>query len=242
MLFLEKRNNGISLIKDNVVIEYGNAYNPNIEELVDLSKYKFINQQEISIENNIENEKPAQEKTGKGEYLRYKLTKDGISPRLIPGKSNNFVAIDSDEHDERGWITESAEMRVKMVNKRMSKLEKLQMELQEPEFFGAENGETLLVGWGSTYGPIREAVKRLNEKNDSYGALIFGDIFPLPKKLLQEKAAKAKQIINIEQNATGQLASLIRENTGIACTSSVLKYDGRQLSVDEIVDRLRNGV
>ena len=57
MLFLEKRNNGISLIKDNVVIEYGNTYNPNIEELVDLSKYKFINQQEISIENNIENEK-----------------------------------------------------------------------------------------------------------------------------------------------------------------------------------------
>lgn len=57
MLFLEKRDNEISLIKDNVVIEYGNAYNPNIEELVDLSKYKFINQQEISIENNIENEK-----------------------------------------------------------------------------------------------------------------------------------------------------------------------------------------
>ena len=57
MLFLEKRNNGISLIKDNVVIEYGNAYNHNIEELVDLSKYKFINQQEISIENNIENKK-----------------------------------------------------------------------------------------------------------------------------------------------------------------------------------------
>ena len=57
MLFLEKRNNGISLIKDNVVIEYGNTYNPNIEELVDLSKYKFINKQEISIEYNIENEK-----------------------------------------------------------------------------------------------------------------------------------------------------------------------------------------
>ena len=57
VIFRKKRNNGISLIKDNVVIEYGNAYNPNIEELVDLSKYKFINQQEISIENNIENEK-----------------------------------------------------------------------------------------------------------------------------------------------------------------------------------------
>jgi 2-oxoglutarate/2-oxoacid ferredoxin oxidoreductase subunit alpha len=190
----------------------------------------------------IKNEKPAQQKTGEGEYRRYKLTKDGISPRLIPGKTKNFVTLDSDEHDERGWITESAEMRVKMVDKRMSKLEKLQLELQEPEYFGAENCEILLLGWGSTYGPIMEAVKRLNEKKGKYGALVFGDIFPLPKNLLEEKAASAKKIINIEQNATGQLAGLIREQTGIACTSSVLKYDGRQISVDEIVDRLRKGV
>jgi len=191
---------------------------------------------------NIKNVKPAQKKTGKGEYLRYKLTKDGISPRLIPGKSKNFVSIDSDEHDERGWITESAEMRVKMVDKRMSKLEKLQTELQEPEYFGAENCETLLVGWGSTYGPIAEAVKLLNNKNNQYGALVFGDIFPLPLKLLKEKSANAKQIINIEQNATGQLASLISEQTGIFCTSSILKYDGRQISADEVVDRLRREV
>lgn len=186
----------------------------------------------------IKNEKPAQEKTGEGEYLRYKLTDNGISPRLIPGKSKNLVAIDSDEHDERGRITESAEMRVKMVDKRMSKLEKLQLELQEPEYVGAENCETLLVGWGSTYGTIVEAVKRLNAKKGQYGALIFGDIFPLPQKLLTEKSAKAKQIINIEQNASGQLAGLIREQTGIACTSSILKYDGRQISADEVVDRL----
>lgn len=57
MIFLEKRDNGISLIKDNVVIEYGNAYNPKVDELIDLSKYNFINQQEIRIETNIENEK-----------------------------------------------------------------------------------------------------------------------------------------------------------------------------------------
>ncbi len=186
----------------------------------------------------IKNVKPAQKKTGKGEYLRYKLTKDGVSPRLIPGKTKNFVSIDSDEHDERGWITESADMRVKMVDKRMSKLEKLQSELQEPEFLGAENCEILFVGWGSTYGPIAEAVKKMNDKKGKYGALIFGDIFPLPQKLLKEKAAKAKQVINIEQNATGQLAGLIREQTGIICTSSILKYDGRQISADEVIDRL----
>jgi 2-oxoglutarate ferredoxin oxidoreductase subunit alpha len=161
---------------------------------------------------------------------------------LIPGKSRNIVSADSDEHDEFGRITESAEIRIKMVDKRMKKLENLKLELQEPEFIGPESFEILLIGWGSTYGSICEAVKILNENdNNKYAALIFGDIYPLPKKLLKEKVSSAKQIINIEQNSTGQLASLIREQTGIVCSSSILKYDGRQISVDEIVDRINKG-
>ena len=104
----------------------------------------------------------------------------------------------------------------------MRKLEKLMEELQEPEFIGGESFDTLLVGWGSTYGPIREAVGVLNEKEPGkYGALIFGDVFPLPKKLLIEKATQAKQLINIEQNATGQLGGLIREQTGIVFDRSI---------------------
>lgn len=175
-----------------------------------------------------------------GEYLSYKITEDGISPRLIPGKTKHFVAADSDEHDERGWITESADVRNNMMDKRMRKLEKLKLELQEPEFMGSDNCQTLLVGWGSTYGPIAEAVKLLNdEQNGKYGALVFGDIYPLPEKLLKEKASSVKEIINIEQNATGQLADLIREQTGISCTSSILKYDGRQISAEEIVERIK---
>ncbi len=187
--------------------------------------------------------KPSDSYQGEGEYLRYQFTQDGISPRLIPGKSKNFVSIDSDEHDERGWITESADVRVKMMDKRMKKPEKLKLELQEPDFIGPETFDTLFVGWGSTWGPIAEAVKVLNEEtNGKYAALVFGDVYPLPQKLLKEKASKARQIINIEQNATGQLAELIREQSGIACTSSVLKYDGRQISGEEIVDRVLKGV
>lgn len=187
--------------------------------------------------------KPSDSYQGEGEYLRYQFTQDGISPRLIPGKSKNFVSIDSDEHDERGWITESADVRVKMMDKRMKKLEKLKLELQEPDFIGPETFDTLFVGWGSTWGPIAEAVKTFNEEtNGKYAALVFGDVYPLPQKLLKEKASKARQIINIEQNATGQLAELIREQSGIACTSSVLKYDGRQISGEEIVDRVLKGV
>lgn len=185
---------------------------------------------------------PANDEGKEGEYLRYRFTENGISPRLIPGKSRNLVSADSDEHDERGFITESAEIRNKMMEKRMKKLELLKEELVEPEFFGGENCEALFVGWGSTYGPIAEAVRILNEvEPDKYGALSFGDVYPLPTKRLKEKASKAKYIINIEQNATGQLKDLIREQTGILCTDSILKYDGRQISGEEIVEKVRKG-
>ncbi len=180
--------------------------------------------------------------TEEGTYLRYRITEDGISPLLVPGKTRNFVTSDSDEHDERGWITEDADVRNRMMDKRLRKLVKLREELQEPEFIGEETFHTLLLGWGSTYGPITEAVRRLNQETPGqYAALVFGDIYPLPEKLLKEKANHAAAIINIEQNATGQLAELIRGTTGIVCTQSILKYDGRQISADEIADRIRKG-
>ena len=185
---------------------------------------------------------PASEYTGEGEYLRYRYTENGISPRLIPGKTDHLVAIDSDEHDERGWITESAEVRTRMMDKRMKKLEGLKQELQAPDYIGADAFETLLIGWGSTWGAIEEAVHLLNEdKQGHYAALVFGDVYPLPQKLLKEKAAKAHRIINVEQNATGQLAGLIREETGIICNNSILKYDGRQISGEEIAEHIRKG-
>lgn len=180
-------------------------------------------------------------KEAEGEYLRYRITEDGISPRLIPGLTEHLVTADSDEHDERGWITESADVRNNMMDKRMRKLKGLTLELQEPEFIGEEDCKVLLLGWGSTYGPISEAVNRLNRSGKgSYGALVFGDIYPLPKKNI-EKYSKGRTLINVEQNATGQLASLIREQTGISCDRSILKYDGRQISGEEIESQVLEG-
>ncbi|MCE5189164.1 MAG: 2-oxoacid:acceptor oxidoreductase subunit alpha [Clostridiaceae bacterium] len=189
--------------------------------------------------NRIEVANPAGKHNGDGEYLRYRYSKTGVSPRLIPGKTKHLVLIDSDEHDERGWITESAEVRTKMMDKRMKKLDGIRRELLEPDFLGAEDFDTLILGWGSTWGPIAEAVELLNQEGKGrYAALVFGDLYPLPQKLLLEKAPKAKRMINVEQNATGQLAGLIREETGIVCTFSILKYDGRQISGEEIVERV----
>lgn len=175
------------------------------------------------------------------EYKRYEITKSGISPRIIPGGiSHNFVMVDSDEHDEYGHITESATVRVQMNDKRLRKMELLKSELIEPEFIGKDDFDTLLVGWGSLYSPIKEALKLLNEAGKTkYSALIFGDVWPLPDTLIKEMSNKAKKLINIEQNATGQLASLIRENTGIEFSSSILKYDGRPISAEEIYIKLK---
>ena len=154
-----------------------------------------------------------------------------------------FAAADSDEHDEFGRITESAEVRRQMMDKRMRKLDKLKLELQEPVLFGSPDCETLLIGWGSMQGPLEETVAILDKENPGkVSALVFGDIFPLPTRKLQEIASNAKHLINVEQNATGQLALLIRESTGIMCNTGILKYDGRQLSAEEIVRKLKEEV
>lgn len=172
-------------------------------------------------------------------YQRYKLTEDGISPRLVPGRcGTQLVVADSDEHTEDGHITEAAEVRVAMTKKRMQRLERLRKEVQEPWVFGQTEPKILLFAWGSSAGPVREAIE-LMEEDYSIGALIFGDIHPLPTKLLTDLKSKATMLINVEQNATGQLAALIRQETLIACTHSILRYDGRPMSGQYISDRLK---
>ncbi|HEY5563194.1 MAG TPA: 2-oxoacid:acceptor oxidoreductase subunit alpha [Clostridiaceae bacterium] len=182
-----------------------------------------------------------EEYKGDKEYKRYLITENGVSPRITPGNiPGKTVLVDSDEHDETGHITESSSVRIAMNDKRLRKMEYLKKELLEPIYIGQEEVDTLLIGWGSLYSPIEEAVKLLNETSKTkYGALVFGDIWPLPTKLLIEKTKIAKKAINIEQNATGQLAQLIRESTGILIEDSILKYDGRPISSEEIVNKLK---
>lgn len=169
------------------------------------------------------------------------LTRSGISPRLVPGRQEGVTfTADSDEHDEYGHITESAEVRVQQMDRRLRKLELLKEKIQEPDFLGEENCEVLLLAWGSTWGPVKAAVELLNrDGGKKYGALVFGDIWPLPVKLLKQKAGTAKSLINVEQNATGQLASLVSEATGLFCNAGILKYDGRAMNADYIYSKAK---
>lgn len=192
----------------------------------------------IKIERHLAEAKPYLD--GK-EYNRYELTQSGISPRLIPGRvPGTAVNIDSDEHDVQGNITEAADVRNSMVEKRARKFERLKREVMEPELLGEDSMDILLLGWGSTYSQLSEAVDILNQNSKrKYGALVFGDIWPFPQTTLIEKARIVKKIINVEQNHDGQLARLVREVTGIQMDGSVLRYDGRPLSPSEIARKVK---
>jgi 2-oxoglutarate ferredoxin oxidoreductase subunit alpha len=168
-------------------------------------------------------------------YKRYEFTKNGISPRGIPGYGDGLVCVDSDEHDEEGRITENMTIRTRMVDKRLRKLKEITKETIPPTLIGNTNYKTLIIGWGSTYHIIREALKKMNRKNISF--LHFSQIYPLhpdTKKYLK----KAQCTIMIENNATSQFSKLIKLHTGHEINYKILQYNGLPFSVEAIEQQI----
>ncbi|PMQ02032.1 MAG: oxidoreductase [Dictyoglomus sp. NZ13-RE01] len=174
---------------------------------------------------------------GSKDYLRHKITEDGISPFAIPGEFEGLVITDSDEHDEEGHITEDLEIRVKMVNKRMKKLELLYQEVEEPLYFGVEDPEVVFIGWGSTYGAIKEAISKLIKEGYKIGHLHFSDIYPVPKKTIMN--FKNKKLFTIEGNYQGQFAGLLRKELCINVEKGLVKYNGMPYFSDEIIEGVK---
>ena len=172
-------------------------------------------------------------------YRRYELTGNGISPRGIPGYGEGLVTVDSDEHDERGRITEDLRIRKKMVDKRLKKLEGLTGEIVPPVFFGDEDFKTLILGWGSTCHTIREALEKIGTREIGY--LHFSQVFPLWPELTQY-LDRAERTVAVENNATGQFAKLVTMTTGRTIAGRVLKYNGLPFSREEMIDDLAEEV
>jgi 2-oxoglutarate ferredoxin oxidoreductase subunit alpha len=175
-------------------------------------------------------------RTGKA-YKRYDLTESGISPRGIPGFGEGLVSVDSDEHDEEGHITEDLDLRTKMVNKRLKKLDLIKQEIIPPVLLGSENYTTLIVGWGSTYHPIKEAMERLERDDVSF--LHFKQIYPL-HPTTSDYLKKAQKTVIVENNATSQFGKLIQLSTGIEIQEKILKYNGLPFSVEEVLENLKS--
>jgi 2-oxoglutarate ferredoxin oxidoreductase subunit alpha len=175
-------------------------------------------------------------------YKRHAYTESGVSPLAVPGDARHLVVTDSDEHDEEGHITEDADIRVNMVEKRLfKKLPRMQEEVAPPFLYGEHNPDIVITGWGSLYGLLREAVDELS-KHYGIAMLHFSELCPFPGterfdylRLLN----KAKLSICVEQNATGQFARLMRTETGYEFGALLNKYDGRPFTVESLVKNLR---
>lgn len=165
-------------------------------------------------------------------YLRYQLTENGISPRSIPGLGDGFVKCDSDEHDEEGTITEDFSVRIAMNDKRLKKEKTLLDDYVEPELIGSRNYTNLIIGWGSTYGVVREAMDCANAEKTAY--LHIKQLFPLHPSILEFIGNDTKVAV-IENNATGQLANLLKLHLSVKVGNRLLKYNGEPFAVEEVI-------
>ncbi len=167
-------------------------------------------------------------------YKRYQLTENGISPRAIPSWIEDAIYVDSDEHNEEGHITEDGQVRVKMVKKRLNKkLKLLEKEIKEPVAINLDKAEVVVVGFGSTFGVLKEAVTSIDKK--TVGFIHLPQVWPFPKDKFLKLIKNKKKIMTLENNATAQLAGLIRCQAGVGIDKSILKFNGRPFSLDEVV-------
>jgi 2-oxoglutarate/2-oxoacid ferredoxin oxidoreductase subunit alpha len=168
-------------------------------------------------------------------YQRFKVTKSGISPRAFPFTNKHLVMIDSDEHDENGHMIEDAETRTNQVAKRMRKQFSLKQDIAPPRVYGPKTAETTLIGWGSTYGPLKEAVDILRKDCVDCHLVHFSEVWPFDKEAAIAAIDSSKFSYVAENNYTGQFADLITQETGRQVDGKFLKWDGRPFSPGYIV-------
>lgn len=171
-------------------------------------------------------------------YPRYSLADGCVSPRAVPGLTNDLTLTDSHTHDENGHITEDPDLSAAMVRKLVEKRGLVASDMTLPERYATEDASTNLVSFGSCRGVVRDACEALREKGLAVGHVHFSEVFPLPRVAVLKALGKARLIV-IECNATGQFARLLRGEYGAKVFEQVLKYNGRPFYADELTAELR---
>lgn len=173
-------------------------------------------------------------------YMRYQHTESGVSPRALPGLEGYVHVVASDEHDEDGGLISdeftNPHKRRKMVEKRARKLQHIVNSIAPPALVGPPDAEVTLVGWGSTYGVIHEAIEILHDRGVSANHLQMKWIVPLHAAAVIDILSDAKRIIMVENNHSGQFARYLRGETGIAAHGHIRKYDGEPFLPHHVAD------
>jgi len=184
------------------------------------------------------------------DYKPYDLTSpNGVTPRVVPGtpiRSGRYPIAGGLEHDEYGHPSASPKLHSAMSARRRKKLQALQATLPTPKVYGPPEGNLLLVGWGSTRGPIQEAVDRAREAGDSVSSLHIKYLHPLPPGL-DNIFSGFNHIRVVEMNdqglyGYGQLAGLLRARFCDSRITGINKTDGLTWKVKEILERARADV
>jgi len=173
-------------------------------------------------------------------YKRFEHTADGLSPRSKIGLENGIFWNTGDESDVEGHISEDPVNRVEMMDKRQSRLDYILEKIPESEqIVKHSDGEFCVVSWGSTQGPILDAIDMLKNEGINIGFVEIKLLHPFPKELLKKSFSNSKTIIDVEANYTGQLGSIIKQNLEKDPDYYILKYTGRPMTCTELYDTLK---
>ena len=175
-----------------------------------------------------------------GDYKRFALSEDGISPRSKLGLENGIFWNTGDESDEYGHITEDPVTRIQMMDKRQTKVEQI-ISLIPKEDQAVVYGklDICIVSWGSPKGPILDAIEMHKQDGYEIGFIDIKLLHPFPTDYIKSLLRDSSIVIDIEANMTGQLASLIKENLLRDPDYYILKYTGRPMTCTEIFDSLK---
>ncbi len=172
-------------------------------------------------------------------YKRYAITPDGISPRLVPGEAATYYQSNSYEHLEDGHTTESDVERIKQVKKRAQKIHTyLKNHFKPPTVFGnTEDAHTIFVGWGSTKGVALDALAQAQLEGKKAAYIHFSHLYPLDgSKIMPLLTLPHKKYILVENNSEGQLGKLLKMEMGLSFEQSLLRYDGRPITRDQLIE------
>ena len=168
--------------------------------------------------------------------IPYKITDDGISPRPIPSQTEEAFLRTSDEHTEEGISTEKSEEILRMSEKRAKKMKTLLKSLPEPKIYGKKDSEILFVGWGSVKCPMVDVI---NEYDLNISYLHYEYIYPLKTKFFKQLIKEDRRVVLIENNQFGELGKLITQETGYGFKEKILKFDGRPIFIEDILEFLQ---
>jgi 2-oxoglutarate ferredoxin oxidoreductase subunit alpha len=169
------------------------------------------------------------------DYKRYALTENGISPRVVPSMVNGVHMVEGNEHDEKGYRDEEEEIRIQMMNKRMTKLDVASKDLIPGQLWGREDADIGIIGFGSTVCPIREAMDQLDDKGISTKYLQVRTLWPFLTAEVETFMKSCNIVFVVENNYSGQLSRLI-QGQGVECSlvHKINKYSGHTFRPIEI--------